>query len=92
MAEFGDRLFSIGRERPSKRVSPGQADSPNVQVVHLLNAALDDGEISIEQYRANMKITFLTAHENSQQLLNSTFWELGKSQVHTLILTRVIGN
>ena len=82
MREFGDRLFAIGRSRPSKTVEKGSTrDDQDIQVVHLLNSALNAGRINEKQYRDNIKITFLTAHENAQQLLNSAFWELGKNQV-----------
>ena len=81
MKEFGDRLFAVGRSRPSKVVEKGSQDDQDIQVVHLLNSALDVGRITEKQYRDNIKITFLTAHENAQQLLNSAFWELGKNQV-----------
>ena len=81
MAEFGDRLFVAGRGRPRKVVEKGNQSDQDIQVVHLLNSALDMGRITEKQYRDNIKITFLTAHENAQQLLNSAFWELGKNQV-----------
>ena len=81
MKEFGDRLFAVGRSRPGKVVEKVSRDDQDVQVVHLLNSALDADRITEKQYRDNIKITFLTAHENAQQLLNSAFWELGKNQV-----------
>ena len=81
MSEFGDRLFAVGRKRPAKTVEKGIRDDRDIQVVHLLNSALDAGRITEKQYRDNIKITFLTAHENAQQLLNSAFWELGKNSV-----------
>lgn len=84
MAEFGDRLFAVGRCRPGKAVVKGVRDDQDIQVVHLLNSALDAGRITEKQYRDNIKITFLTAHENAQQLLNSAFWELGKNQVRRI--------
>jgi xanthocillin biosynthesis cytochrome P450 monooxygenase len=80
MAEFGDLLCSTARARPNKQAAEKKTLEEK-QVVDLLDAALEKGLINDEQYRANIKITFLTAHENAQQLLNSTFWELGKSQV-----------
>ncbi|KAF9770121.1 hypothetical protein IL306_012373 [Fusarium sp. DS 682] len=41
---------------------------------------VDQGVINDTQFRSNLKIVFLTAHENVQQLLNSVFWELGNNQ------------
>jgi hypothetical protein len=80
MKEFEDRLYDVARERPTKTKMENQTlDSK--QVVHLLEEALDSGKITDGQFRSNIKITFLTAHENVQQLMNSTFWELGKNQV-----------
>ncbi|KAB8542084.1 hypothetical protein FH972_025547 [Carpinus fangiana] len=79
MKEFGDRLFALSRALPRHHpVDKKQAE--DLQVVDLLNVALDKGQINEEQFRANIKITFLTAHENAQQLLNSIFWELGRSE------------
>ena len=50
----------------------------------LLDNALDSGQITQQQYRDNLKITFITGHENVQLLLNSLLWELGKNQVRCL--------
>ena len=76
MQEFGDLLVETVRKRP-----PTQYDSDNTeQVVDTLDRALKEGKITEEQYRNNLKVTFLTAHENAQQLLNSTLWELGNNQ------------
>ena len=89
MQEFGDLLCALAAARPSKQQGEAQdqekaietAKSPEEkQVVDLLDEALASGRINMEQYRANIKITFLTAHENAQQLLNSAFWVLGQGQ------------
>lgn len=74
MQEFGDLLVETVRKRPQTTSVDGE------QVVDRLDRALKEGLIDEEQYRANLKVTFLTAHENAQQLLNSTFWELGNNQ------------
>lgn len=75
MQEFGDLLVDTVRKRPPTTSVDGE------QVVDRLDRALKEGLIDEEQYRANLKVTFLTAHENAQQLLNSAFWELGNNQV-----------
>ena len=71
MHEFGDLLV----ETVSARTQTTDADGS--QVVDGLDKALKEGNITTEQYRANLKVTFLTAHENAQQLLNSAIWVLG---------------
>ncbi|KAJ5109624.1 Cytochrome monooxygenase xanG [Penicillium argentinense] len=73
MQEFGDLLVATVRARPRNE------DKDGSQVVDALDAALNSGLITEEQYRANLKVTFLTAHENAQQLLNSAFWVLGSN-------------
>lgn len=81
MKEFEDLLYHLVRNRPRKLERKTPVEPQNELVVHLLERALEEGRISDEQFRANLKITFLTAHENTQQLLNSTFWQLGHNQV-----------
>lgn len=76
MQEFGDLLVSIVRKRPSVEFTSENTE----QVVDLLDKAYEEGKIDITQYRNNLKVTFLTAHENAQQLLNSTLYELGKNK------------
>ncbi|CAI7618293.1 unnamed protein product [Penicillium pancosmium] len=73
MQEFGDLLV----ETVKQRIHTTDADGE--QVVDGLDKALATGEITTEQYRANLKVTFLTAHENAQQLLNSAIWVLGSN-------------
>ncbi|KAJ5698084.1 Cytochrome monooxygenase xanG [Penicillium macrosclerotiorum] len=74
MQEFGDLLVATVRRR-----SQEQSSSDGEQVVDYLDRALKEGRITEEQYRANLKVTFLTAHENAQQLLNSIFWVLSEN-------------
>ncbi|KAJ5658938.1 Cytochrome monooxygenase xanG [Penicillium longicatenatum] len=76
MQEFGDLLCETVR----KRAPATHEGNGTEQVVDLLDRALKEGKITEEQYRNNLKVTFLTAHENAQQLLNSAFWELGNNQ------------
>ncbi|KAJ5224980.1 Cytochrome monooxygenase xanG, partial [Penicillium chermesinum] len=76
MQEFGDLLVDTVTKRPA-----AQFDANNTeQVVDLLDQAFKEGKITEAQYRNNLKVTFLTAHENAQQLLNSAFWELGNNK------------
>ncbi|KAJ5715789.1 Cytochrome monooxygenase xanG [Penicillium malachiteum] len=76
MQEFGDLLCETVKKRPP---TTGEENSTE-QVVDLLDNALKEGKITETEYRNNLKVTFLTAHENAQQLLNSAFWELGDNQ------------
>ena len=80
--EFEELLVQLVRNRPRK-INPSnekQGDQSGELVIHLLERALEEGVINETQFRANLKIIFLTAHENVQQLLNSIFWELGVNQ------------
>lgn len=83
MKEFEDLLCDLVRNRPRKNEKRSESPEDDL-VVHMLERALDEGKMDESQFRANLKITFLTAHENVQQLLNSTFWELGKNQASLL--------
>lgn len=80
MKEFEDLLYDLVKHRPRKLERKEPIAPQDELVVHMLERALEDGRITDEQYRANLKIVFLTAHENTQQLLNSAFWQLGKFQ------------
>ncbi|KAH8807450.1 putative sporulation-specific N-formyltyrosine oxidase Dit2 [Xylogone sp. PMI_703] len=84
MNEFEDLLVDLVKNRPRKNKKLDPAAEKGTQdgdlVVHLLERALEEGVINDTQFRANLKIVFLTAHENAQQLLNSCFWELGMNQ------------
>ena len=91
--EFEDLLVELVKNRPRK-INP-DAEKPGDQsgdlAIHLLERALQDGVIDDTQFRANLKIVFLTAHENAQQLLNSIFWELGTNQeVQTKVREEVL--
>jgi unspecific monooxygenase len=80
--EFENLLVELVQNRPRK-VNPSSkkpGDQSGELVIHLLERALHDGVINETQFRSNLKIVFLTAHENVQQLLNSIFWELGRNQ------------
>ena len=80
MQEFEDLLFDAVRNNPRKlkRKERGETIAPQDElVIHMMERAFDAGEIDEQQFRDNIKITFLTAHENTQQLLNSAFWKLG---------------
>lgn len=79
MYEFEDKLFNAVRERINRQREKGITTTEMVS--HMLEEAYRDGRINEQQFRDNLKITFLTAHENAQQLINSLFWELGKNQV-----------
>jgi len=79
MKEFEDLLYDLVKNRPRNR--SGKPRNPEDDLlIHMLDDALAEGKINDTQYRANLKITFLTAHENAQQLLNSVFWEMGTNQ------------
>jgi unspecific monooxygenase len=81
MQEFEDLLYDMVRNRPRKLERKEPVKPEDELVVHMLERALEDGRIDEEQFRDNLKIVFLTAHENTQQLLNSMFWQLGKDLV-----------
>lgn len=83
MQEFEDLLFDMVKNRPKKLARKEPVAPQDELLVHMLERAFEDGRIDEQQFRDNLKITFLTAHENTQQLLNSTFWQLGVDQVRT---------
>ena len=89
MKEFEDLLYDLVRNRPRKLSRKEPVKPEDELVVHMLERALDTGAINEEQFRANLKITFLTAHENTQQLLNSAFWQLGSNQVSIRVTSAV---
>lgn len=70
MQEFDNRLYNATldmiRSQPKSEM-----------VSHMLADAYLSNRITEQQFRDNLKITFLTAHENAQQLINSMFWQLG---------------
>lgn len=71
---FESLLCELIRHRP-------QTGSDHDQVAHMLERALKEGKITEKQYRDNLKITFIVAHENTQLLLNSMFYQIGIDQV-----------
>ncbi|CAG7944918.1 unnamed protein product [Penicillium salamii] len=70
MREFDDRLYTRTMEMVRRT-------SKSDMVSHMLADAYLTKKITEKQFRDNLKITFLTAHENAQQLVNSMFWQLG---------------
>ena len=78
--QFEELLYQLVRNRPKKALSEKEGSKSDM-LVDLLDEALDSGRITDRQYRDNLKITFITGHENVQLLLNSLFWELGRNQV-----------
>ena len=81
MKEFEDLLYDLVRNNPRKQTRKTPLQPQDELVVHMMERALENGTIDDVQFRANLKIVFLTAHENTQQLLNSAFWKLGSDQV-----------
>ena len=56
-------------------------EKPSTLVSHRLKHALDTGAIKPSQYRSNLRMTFMVGHDNTEFLLTSAMWELGRSQV-----------
>lgn len=81
MKEFDDLLYHLVRENPLKSERKKPLDPRDEVFIHALERALDDGRISDEQFRANLKLIVLTGHENTQQLLITSIWKLGTDQV-----------
>ncbi|KAI4254494.1 MAG: hypothetical protein LQ352_003069 [Teloschistes flavicans] len=73
---FESLLYKLIQDRPLKNCEK-KSDASNNQVVHMLEKALKEGKITQKQYRDNLKITFIVAHENTQLLLNSMFYQIG---------------
>jgi unspecific monooxygenase len=73
--EFENLLVELIASRPRRTRRP-----EDEQVVHMLERARDEGRLTDAQYRANLKIVFLTAHENVQQLMTSMYYALGRNQ------------
>ncbi|KAL8721634.1 MAG: hypothetical protein Q9225_001723 [Loekoesia sp. 1 TL-2023] len=77
--QFENLLYDLVRNRP--RHSLGEKSSPDSdQVIHMLEKALKEGKITERQFRDNLKITFIVAHENIQLLLNSMLYQIGANQ------------
>lgn len=78
--QFEDLLCNLIENRP--RLRAGEKHNPDDdQLIHMLEQARKEGRMSEAQYRANLKITFIVAHENTQLLLTSMFYEIGKNKV-----------
>lgn len=54
-----------------------------------LKQALDSGQINLEQYQANLRMMFMVGHDNTEFLLTSAMWELGKNTVSLITDTSV---
>ncbi|KAL8721898.1 MAG: hypothetical protein Q9181_007609 [Wetmoreana brouardii] len=76
---FESLLCELIQHRP-RTSSDEKPIGSNDQVVHMLEQALKEGKITKKQYRDNLKITFIVAHENTQLLLNSMFYQIGINQ------------
>ena len=90
MKEFEDLLYHLVRNRPRKLERREPVKPEDELVIHMLERALEEGRIDDTQFRANLKIVFLTAHENTQQPLNSAFWQLGSDQVSPIVFLNFI--
>ncbi|KAJ5851425.1 Cytochrome P450 [Penicillium soppii] len=75
MHEFDNRLFAKTMQMINQRANSNEKSEEMVS--HMLAEAFLSKQITEKQFRDNLKITFLTAHENAQQLVNSMFWQLG---------------
>lgn len=75
MHEFDNRLYAMVRDMLERRRQDKNASEE--MVAHMLGEPFESGRINEKQFRDNLKITFLTAHENAQQLVNSMIWQLG---------------
>ena len=78
--QFERVLCELIQNRPKQSMDE-TFGSDKDQVVHMLERALREGRITDKQYRDNLKITFIVAHENSQLLMNSMFYQIGANQV-----------
>ncbi|KAI2713300.1 hypothetical protein CBS147354_7740 [Penicillium roqueforti] len=76
MREFDNCLYTMIMAMLHKRTQINPTQSKDM-VSHMLGEAYTSGRITEKQFRDNLKITFLTAHENAQQLVTSMFWQLG---------------
>ncbi|CAG7927718.1 unnamed protein product [Penicillium olsonii] len=85
MREFDDRLYTATMEMIRRT-------SKSDKLSHMLVDAYLTNKITEKQLRDNLKITFLTAHENAQQLVNSMFWQLGtRVDVQSRLRVEVLG-
>ncbi|KAL8949692.1 MAG: hypothetical protein Q9222_004221 [Ikaeria aurantiellina] len=77
--QFELLLCNLVQNRPQHTLEKG-INTNSEQVIHLLERARKEGKITEKQYRDNLKIIFIVAHENTQLLLNSMFYEIGKNE------------
>lgn len=84
VSQFEKILCELIQNRPRQSIDE-KSNSDKDQVVHMLERALKEGRITDKQYRDNLKITFIVAHENSQLLLNSMFYQIGADQVSSYL-------
>ena len=73
-------LCDLIRDRPGMR-SNEKDDTEGDLLIRMLEEARNTGRITEQQFRDNLKITFIVAHENIQLLLNSMFYQIGIRQV-----------
>lgn len=71
MKEFEDLLYNLARNRPRKFSNKDPVNSKDELLIHMMERALEQRKIDETQFRANLKIAFLTACENTSQLLRS---------------------
>lgn len=79
--ELDHLLYHLVRENPRKFERERSVDPRDELLIHRLEQALDEGRITDHQFRSNLKLLFLTGHENTQQLLHASFLKLGTDQV-----------
>lgn len=82
--QFEKTLYELIQSRPGRSMEE-KLNPDKDQVVHMLERALKEGRITEKQYRDNLKITFIVAHENSQLLLNSMFHQIGANKVSSYL-------
>ena len=70
-----DNLMAEANRNPEKQTDV---------VCFRLKHALDSGQINLEQYQANLRMMFLVGHDNSEFVLISAMWELGKNTVRSI--------
>ena len=84
LQELEDILFDIATKHPRILDEKNPVDIENETVAHRLTLAYKQGQLTEQQYRGNLKIIYLTGHENPEQLLTSLVWKLGTDQVSSL--------
>ena len=84
MRELENMLFHMVRNNPRKLEQKEPVAPQDELVVHMLERAFDERRLNETQFKGNLKILWLTAHENTQQLLTTMFWKLGTDQVRKI--------